>query len=52
MASLTLTEQQYIDRYGPAPAYTPAGVWYNREPDKLASLRATIARYRLANACE
>ncbi len=35
MATLNLTEQEYIDRYGPNPAHTPAGGWDNRQPDKL-----------------
>ena len=35
MASLTLTEENYIARFGPTPSYTPAGGWDSREPDKL-----------------
>ena len=35
MALLNLTESEYIDRYGPTPAYTPEGGWEMGEPDKL-----------------
>ena len=35
MATLTLTEDRYIELYGPTPNYTPAGGWNNGEPDKL-----------------
>ena len=35
MATLTLPEEKYIERYGPHPAYIPAGGWDNRESDKL-----------------
>ena len=35
MATLTLTDEQYIARYGPTPAYEPPGGWDAREPDKL-----------------
>ena len=35
MATLTIPEEKYIERYGPTPAHTPAGGWNNGEPDKL-----------------
>ena len=35
MALLNLTEGEYIERYGPTPAYTPEGGWEAGEPDKL-----------------
>ena len=35
MATLTLTEQDYVRLYGPTPAGVPAGGWDNSEPDKL-----------------
>jgi assimilatory nitrate reductase catalytic subunit len=35
MATLSLSEEKYIEAYGPTPAYTPAGGWKLGEPDKL-----------------
>ena len=35
MATLTQPESRYTELYGPTLAYTPAGGWDNREPDKL-----------------
>src|SRR5207302_1884542 len=35
MATLTLPEERYAELFGPTPAYTPAGGWDNREPDRL-----------------
>ena len=35
MATLTLPNDSYTELYGPTLAYTPAGGWDNREPDKL-----------------
>ncbi len=35
MALLNLTEDAYIERYGPTPAYTPEGGWEGGEPDRL-----------------
>ncbi len=35
MATLNLSEEKYIELYGPTPNYTPAGGWNNGEPDKL-----------------
>ena len=35
MATLTITDDKYTELYGPTLAYTPAGGWDNREPDKL-----------------
>ena len=35
MATLTLTNEQYIEQYGPTPSYEPAGGWDARVPDKL-----------------
>jgi assimilatory nitrate reductase catalytic subunit len=35
MAQLALTEEDYQACFGPTPAFTPAGGWDWREPDKL-----------------
>jgi assimilatory nitrate reductase catalytic subunit len=35
MATLSLTDEQYIQLYGPTPAMIPAGGWNQGEPDKL-----------------
>src|SRR5438067_9828514 len=35
MATLTIPEERYAELFGPTPAYTPAGGWDNREPDRL-----------------
>ena len=35
MSKPLLSEEQYIDKYGPHLAYEPPGGWDNREPDKL-----------------
>src|SRR5438132_1993951 len=35
MATLTLPEERYAELFGPTLAYTPAGGWDNREPDRL-----------------
>ena len=35
MATLTLTNEQYIEQYGPTPSYEPSGGWDARVPDKL-----------------
>src|SRR4029079_19513085 len=35
MAHLVLPEEDYQARFGPTPAFTPAGGWDSREPDKL-----------------
>ena len=35
MATLTQSEQYYIDQFGPTPAYMPASGWTNNGYDKL-----------------
>jgi len=35
MALLNLTEDEYIERHGPTPTYTPEGGWERSEPDRL-----------------
>src|SRR6185436_8115650 len=35
MAKPLLTDEQFIERFGPRPAYAPAGGWESVEPDKL-----------------
>src|SRR2546421_11069849 len=35
MATLTIPEERYAELSGPTPAYTPAGGWDNRGPDRL-----------------
>jgi|GEM_PF-4134202 len=42
MASLTLTEENYIARFGPTPSYTPAGGWGSRAPGKLSGASTAV----------
>ena len=39
MATLTQSEQYYIDQFGPTPAYMPASGWTNNGYDKLVKKR-------------